>query len=197
MEAANLNPYHEVIFNKLGIAYSRLLMYPQAERAVERSVALNPSYPFAYNTLGIIRLAQKDVKGAVRHLRKAIGLSPRIASFHVNLGHSYMQANEFEKARQAYLAALALDPKIFAKREIIKLPYPAQETADPERHYQMARFFAETGDTDTCLAHFGKALAAGFIDAQRLMADKAFGSMLDNEDFVRLAESYGLSVKKP
>jgi len=81
LEAADLNPYHEVIYNKVGIAYSKLTQYPQARRAVTRSIGLNPKYAFAYNTLGIVNLAEQNPKGAIKAFKKAISLNPNTASF--------------------------------------------------------------------------------------------------------------------
>jgi len=196
LEAADLNPYHEVIYNKVGIAYSKLAQYTQARRAVERSIGLNAKYAFAYNTLGIIRLAEQDPKGAVDSFKRAISLTPDVASFHVNLGQAYMDRQKFDDAREAYRRALELDKNAFSRRDVVELSFPGDEKQDPERHYQMARFFAEIGDKASCLRFLSKALAAGFVDFKRLSGDQVFDRFRDDTDFQNLLGSYPGALKK-
>lgn len=194
LEAADLNPYHEVIFNKLGIAYSRLTRYSQAREAVERSIGLNPKYSYAHNTLGIVELAEQDPKGAVKAFRKAIDLTPQIASFHANLGHAYMQRHKFDEARKAYREALRLDPQVFSNTSAMELSFPEDPRPDPERHYQMAVFFAETGDKAACLSYLSKAFSAGFSDRERISGEVAFEKLRADQDFIQLLELYGLKT---
>jgi len=192
LEAADLNPYHEVIFNKLAITYSKLVQYPQARKAVERAIALEPKYPFAHNTLGIVELAEQDPKGATRAFSTAIDLKPDVASFYVNLGHAYMQRHKFEEAREAYLKALDIDSKVFTNTDTMQLSFPEERKPDPERPYQMAVFFAQLGDKASCLQYLSKAFVAGFNDAKRLAAEEAFEPLRQDSDFIQLLESHGL-----
>ena len=192
LEAADLNPYHEVIFNKLAITYSRLVQYPQARKAVERSLGLNPKYAFAHNTLGIVELAEQNPKGAVRAFHAAIELSPRVASFYVNLGHAYMQRHKFKEAREAYREALEIDPKVFTGTDTMELTFPEDTKPDPERPYQMAIFFADAGDKASCLRYLSKAFAAGFTDGKRIATEAAFEKFRQDQDFINLLDSYGL-----
>jgi tetratricopeptide (TPR) repeat protein len=194
LEAADLNPYQEVIFNKLAITYSRLLQYDRAKRAAERSLGLKPDYAYAYNTLGIVKLATLDTKGAIRAVNKAIQLRPDVASFYVNLGHAYMQARKYHEARKVYLEALRLDPGAFSQKDMVELSLATGKEPDPERHYQMALFFAESGDKESCLAYMQKALSAGFTNVKRISEEKAFKELRKDEDFRRLLQSYGLQM---
>ncbi len=194
LEAADLNPYHEVIFNKLAITYSKLVQYPQARKAVERALALDPKYAFAHNTLGIVELAEQDPKGATRAFNAAIDLKPNIPSFYVNLGHAYMQRHKFQEAREAYRKALEIDPRVFTDTDTMELSFPEERKPDPERPYQMAIFFAEAGDKTSCLHYLSKAFAAGFTDAKRLATEAAFEKLREDEDFIRLLDSYGLKT---
>jgi tetratricopeptide (TPR) repeat protein len=192
LEAADLNPYHEVIFNKLAITYSRLFQYPQAKRAVERSIGLNPKYSFAYNTLGIVQLAEQNPKAATRSFHTAIQLSPKVASFYVNLGHAYMQRHKFSEARDVYRKALQIDPNVFTNTDTMELTFPQDTKPDPERPYQMAIFFADAGDKASCLHYLSKAFAAGFTDRKRIATEEAFEKFRQDQDFIQLLESYGL-----
>ncbi|MFB3905446.1 MAG: tetratricopeptide repeat protein [Acidobacteriota bacterium] len=194
LEAADLNPYHEVIFNKLAITYSKLVQYPQARKAVERALGLDPKYAFAHNTLGIVELAEQDPKGAARAFHTAIDLKPNVASFYVNLGHGYMQSHKFKEGRNAYRKALEIDPNVFTDTETMELSFPEQTKPDPERPYQMAIFFADAGDKANCLHYLTKAFAAGFNDGKRLATEKAFDKIRQDEDFIRLLDSYGVKM---
>jgi tetratricopeptide (TPR) repeat protein len=194
LEAADLNPYHHVIFNKLAIVYAKLGRYQEGRRAITRSIGLDPKYPYAYNTFGIIKLAENDPSGAVKAIRKAISLSDRVPNFYVNLGHAYMHRHAFDRAREAYREALELDPKIFSgSREFVELTFIGVEKPDPERNYQMAVFFAEAGDKNSLLLYLSKALTAGFADGRRLEKESAFETFRNDEDFRRLLESYGIA----
>jgi len=196
LEAADLHPYHEVIFNKLAITYSKLVQYPQARKAVERALGLNSEYPFAHNTLGIVELAEQDPKGATRAFNRAIDLSPKVPSFYVNLGHAYMQRHKFNEAREVYRKALELDPKVFTQTDTMELSFPEEKKPDPERPYQMAIFFAENGDKTGCLHHLSKAFAAGFSDVKRLASEQAFEQFREDPDFIRLIDSYGMRASR-
>jgi len=192
LEASRLNPYHEVIFNKLAMAYSRLKQFRQAEEAVKRSIRLEPEYPFAHNTRGIISLATQYNRQAIRSFKEAIKLRPGEASFYLNLGHAYIRDDEYQEGMRTYQKALEIDPEVFRRSDVIELSYEFNDPANPERFYQLARIFAELGDKDTCLDYLGKALSAGFSDSRRLMSDAAFEKLRQDTEFVKLIASYGI-----
>lgn len=192
LEASQHNPYHEVIFNKLAVTYSRLQMYDQAERAVDRSIGLNRSYAYAYNTRGIIDMAKDDFKGAVKSLEKAIDLRPDVANFYVNLGYAYMQRDQYEKAVDSYRRALQMDPLVFEDRNFIELGYSGPDALNAERFYEMSRLFAELGNKEFCLSYLTKALGAGFSDFRRLVQDDAFHPLREDPDFLSLLNLYGV-----
>jgi len=192
LEASRLNPYHEVIFNKLAIAYSRLSQFRQAGEAIDRSIRLEPSYAFARNTRGIIHLADEFHQSAISSFKEAIKLRPEEANFYVNLGHAYLRVNQYEEGLKTYQLALQLDPEILGKSDVIELSYRDRQQASSERFYQMARIFAELGDKATCLDYLGKALSAGFSDGRRLLGDTAFEQLYDDVEFVDLITLYGI-----
>jgi len=192
LEASRLNPYQEVIFNKLAIAYSRLRQFRQAGEAIDRSIRLEPSYAFAHNTRGIIHLADDFHQSAIRSFKEAIKLRPQEANFYVNLGHAYLRVNKYEEGLDTYQLALQMDPEILSKSDVIELSYQDRQQASSERFYQMARIFAELGDKATCLDYLGKALSAGFSDTQRLLGDTAFEQLRNDMEFVDLITLYGI-----
>ncbi len=192
LEASRLNPYHEVIFNKLAIAYSRLSQFRQAGEAIDRSIRLEPDYAFAHNTKGIVQLANEFHQSAIRSFKKAIQLKPEEANFYVNLGHAYLRIDKYEEGLKTYQIALEMDPEILAKADVIELAYQRQQEESSERFYQMARIFAELGDKTVCLDYLGKALSAGFANGRRLLGDAAFEEFHKDEDFIDLMLLFGI-----
>ena len=197
LEASRLNPYHEVIFNKLAIAYSRLQQFNQAEKAVERAIRLEPSYSSAHNTIGIVYLAHRSNKRAIRSFQEAIRLKPEEANFYVNLGQAYLRDEKYKEGLRTYQKALDLDPEILDNADIIELTPPSTEVARLESLYQMARVFAELGNKQSCLEFLGKALSAGFSDGRRLMRDTAFEKFYEDAEFMDLIALYGIEGSNP
>lgn len=191
LEGTRLNPYHEVIFNRLAIAYSRLNQFHQAGEAINRSIRLAPDYAFAHNTRGIIHMANDFNQSAINSFKEAIKIKSDEANFYVNLGHAYLRTDKYEEGLEIYQVALLLDPEILGKSGAIELSYQ-DEKMTIERFYQMSRIFAELGNKEVCLDYLGKALSAGFEDGQRLMEDVAFEPLRDDLDFIDLIELYGL-----
>jgi tetratricopeptide (TPR) repeat protein len=191
-EASRLNPYHEVIFNKLAIAYSRLQQFSQAEKAAERAIRLEPGYSSAHNTIGIVYLAKRSNKRAIRSFQEAITLEPEEANFYVNLAQAYLRDEKYEESLRTYRKALELDPEILDNPDVIELTQQPTEVAVPERLYQTARVFAELGNKQSCLEYLGQALSAGFSDGRRLMSDTAFEKFYEDAEFMDLIALYGI-----
>jgi len=192
LEASRLNPYHEVIFNRLAIAYARLQQFLQAEKAVERAIRLEPTYSFGHNTRGIVYLANRFNKRAIRSFQEAIRLEPDEANFYVNLGLAYLRDEKYKEGLRTYQKALELDPEILDNADVIELTPQSTEVATAERLYQMARVFAELGNKQSCLEYLGKALSAGFSDSRRLMSDTAFEKFYEDAEFMDLITLYGI-----
>ena len=192
LEASRLNPYHEIIFNKLAIAYSRLQQFLQAKKAVERALRLEPGYASAHNTIGIVYLANRSNKRAIRSFQEAIRLKPEEANFYVNLGQAYLREEKYQEGLRTYQKALELDPDILDNANVIELTPQSAEVVTAERLYQMARVFAELGNRQSCLEYLGKALSAGFSDGCRLLNDTAFEKFFEDEEFLDLIALYGV-----
>lgn len=201
-EASVLYPYHESIFNKLAIAYSRLQRYREARKAIHHAISLNPKYAYAYNTRGMIQLAQWDNKGAVRSFQKAIRLLPEpplddqekkwAAGFYANLGFALIQRDEFNRGLQAYQMAQRLSPRVFDKGAAIRLEYPSPTSNNPQVQYQFSKLFANLGDKEQALYYLDRALSAGFKDSKKLLKDAAFQILRGDRDFIELLERYGI-----
>ena len=196
LEASTLDPYNEVIFNKLAIAYARLTRFGQAKRASDRAIRLEPKYSFAYNTRGIIFLGLQQVATAVKAFEKAIVLAPDKPAFYINLGSAQMKLERFNDARWSFQKALNLDPEAFQLDDTLEVAAVHSESKPkPETNYQMAKLFAELGDKQTCLRYLAKALEDGFRDRRRLATDNAFAALLEDAEFISLVNSYGMVIR--
>ncbi len=211
-EASVLYPYHEVLFNKLAVAYSRLQRYGPARKAVDRSIGLNSQYPKAHNTKGMIQLAQLDNKGAIRSFRKAIDLELRVldtdlpsdpdesgprvwmGNYYLNLGYAYMLQDKYPESAEAYRNAIRFAPGILDSERTIKLKYSSPQFRNAEMHYRFSKLFASLGDKRQALRYLDRALSSGFKNPERILDEKEFEALRKDRDFVRLLERYGLNT---
>ena len=190
LEASQLDPYEEMAFNKLALAYCRLQMYPQARSAVKRAIGLNKDYAYAYNTQGILELSAQKPKSAVQSFATAVELKPDVASFYVNLGYAEGQRGNTEAAIAAFRRARQINPGIFDRQEFLELG--SVGPVDPEHYYRLALVFAELASLDRSLYYLEKAFSSGFDDFERLASEpalQAFNEMPEYQNFLR---SYGV-----
>lgn len=192
LEASQLNPYHEVIFNKLAVTYSQLRMYPQATSAVNRALGLNPKYAYAYNTRGIIQLAEQNNKKAARSFRKAIQLDGSVGHFYVNLGYVLIQQGRSNEALQIYRKGLEVDPQLFERENMLELSYSSLEDLAPEMYFELARVYADLGSLDYCLRYLGKAFAGGLSNLNRIKTDPVFQGFMEEERFLNFLRIHGV-----
>jgi tetratricopeptide (TPR) repeat protein len=192
LEASKLNPYHEVIFNKLAVTYSQLRMYSQATSAINRSIGLNPDYAFAYNTRGIINLAQQSDMKAARSFRKAIDLDPTVGYFYVNLGYVLIQQGRGIEAREIYRKGIEVDPGLFENENMVELSYSTVQELGPEKYFELARVYADLGHLDYCLRYLGKAFSGGLSNSARIMSDPAFEVFMEDEKFLGFLRIHGV-----
>jgi len=182
IEASRLNPNNEYIFNKMGISYSALGFYREAEQAIERSIGLNPKYFYAYNNLGTVYFAQNDLKRAEKLFRTAIKMSSKVASFYVNLGQVYLERGDFPKALEVIRKALKMDPTIMNRDNSLSIPSPNQKP-NPNKSYNLARLYAASGDAERSLRHLEEAVRNGFTHLDWVDSEKDFDAVRDNPKF--------------
>ncbi len=194
LESSTLNPYSPTCFNKLAVAYARILMFFQAKRAVDRAIRLNRDYPYGYNTRGIIQMALGRPRAAVGSFEKALHLTPQNSVFYLNLGRAHMEAGDYRKSRLALKQALQLNPDVLHLENTIEVR-ASNKRDDSESYYQMAQLFAEVGDVNACLYYLGRALESGFRNRDRLQNDAAFEALRNTRAFIELVESYGLQER--
>jgi tetratricopeptide (TPR) repeat protein len=182
-EAAKLNPNSEVIANKVGISYSAMGYYGEAEAALRRALGLNYKFYFAHNNLGTVYFAQGDHARAQKQFRKAIQMEPRIASFHINLGQSLMESGQYEKALAEIRKGLALDPNVMDKEQNVVLTSQQHLKPNPMKSYNLARVYASLKDVKACMKYLREALENGFTHLDWVDSEMDFDAIRSDTDF--------------
>ena len=118
LEAAiKLNAAATDAHEKLGITYTRMRRFADAEREFRAVLAVDPSSPTTYNNLGSMYLAADRNAEAIEALTRAIALDPRLANAHNGLGVAYARAHDLGKAVEEWREALRLRPDLTDARE--------------------------------------------------------------------------------
>ena len=190
LEASQLDPYEEMAFNKLALAYCRLQMYPQARSAVNRAIGLNREYAYAYNTQGILELSAQRPKSAAESFATAVELKPDVASFHVNLGYAEGQRGNTEKAIAAFRKARQIEPDIFDRQEFLELG--SVGPVNPEHYYRLALVFAELASLHRSMYYLKRAFSSGFDDFERLASEPALQAFNEEPEYQDFLRSYGV-----
>jgi tetratricopeptide (TPR) repeat protein len=193
LESARLNPNSEVIYNKLGIAYSQLKYYEQAIDSFLHSIALNRKYPYSYNNLGSVYFAQGNMKKSEKYFKKAIGLKNDEAAFHMNMGSVLLERKKREKAMAEWRKALALDPAILTGSSSVSLIGTRASTM--ERRYFMARLLASSGRVDLAIENLKQAIAEGFTDIDRIRKEPDFDPIRNDKRFVEFIANADMLIK--
>lgn len=195
LEAGRLNPNSEQISNKLGITYSQLEFYTEAEAAFKRSIGLKRNYAQPYNNLGSVYFALDDKKQAEKYFKRAISIEADIASFHMNLGTLYFERGKFDQALDEWRYGLKLDPNIMESSSAINLVASSTQEYSMEKRYSMARLYASMGAVDPAVENLQEALNEGFTDLQAIMTEHDFDPIREEEKFVAFMKTASLLLQ--
>ena len=177
--AIKKDPKSARLYNKRGMVKVMMMLLKDAKKDFEKAVKFDKKFAEAENNLGAM-LYYKDRKfgSAIKHYRKAIEIEPR-ANFYSNLGTAYFAKKDYDRAEQAYRAALQLDPAVFERqnsRTAVQLA--AQTLEERAKHdYVIAKMFAISGDSERCLLYLRKAMEDGFPVAENINKDKEFAGL--------------------
>jgi tetratricopeptide (TPR) repeat protein len=193
LESVRLNPNSEYVYNKLGIAYSQLTYFPQAEECFGRSIQLNPKYPYSYNNLGSVYFAQKNLKKAEKYFKKAISLKGNEASFHINLSTVYLEKKKDNKAREELTIAVKLDPNILSRNSNISLL--GGGTSSKRRHLLLAQLLASQGEVESAIENLKLAIDEGFTDIESIRKLPEYDPIRKDKRFVQFMEQADLLIR--
>ncbi len=117
--ATELDPDYALAYAGLADAYGSLAhlqyarteeVYPKAEAAALKALALDEELPEAHAALGYIKMTQWDWLTTEKECKRAIALSPSYALAHSWYGVLLLRMARFEEAAAEFTQALQLDP---------------------------------------------------------------------------------------
>jgi tetratricopeptide (TPR) repeat protein len=96
------------------LLFARMLLRWQnpsaAQEMVRKALALNPDLPLAHLVAGQIALGNGNFDDALGEFLREAAINPMYGSVYDRLGDTYLQKNQYEKAREALNRALLLEP---------------------------------------------------------------------------------------
>ena len=138
------HPDYAPAYYGLGLIYTRLGNYPQAESAFAKAVELDKKSPEYRWALGLTYYQERDIRKAVECLESAYSISkdPKIA---LELGIISRKAKEYERAFKYLEIAAGSFPNEPAPLENIALVYEEQGIYDSAREYWQKALKLEKG----------------------------------------------------
>jgi len=101
-------------FYILGLSYSKLNMFKEAEEEFKQAIYLNPKFVEGYHYLGLLYFQKKDYDKAIEYWNKILEIEPNFLNKYVvlnNLGIVYNKKEMPDKALEYFLKALQLAPE--------------------------------------------------------------------------------------
>ena len=181
-----IQPQSAEILNKIGIAYQRLGMDPDAIAYYDRAARMDHKYAAVYNNLGTVYFREDDNKRAQRFYKKSIRLDAQMAPFWSNLGAVYLAQKKYSDGAEAYERAFNLDPDIFRELELNGLHKGASPADLAKMYICFAEIYAHAGMKAQAINYLQKALLEGFADKQQLVQDQQLASLRGMPEFEHL-----------
>ena len=101
-------------YDNLGLLYSRLKKYSEAEEEFKKAIYLNPKFGKAYYDLGNLYFIQEKYDDTIEQWNKILEIEPNFLNKYIvmnNLGIVYNKKEMPEKALEYFLQALQLVPE--------------------------------------------------------------------------------------
>jgi tetratricopeptide (TPR) repeat protein len=96
---------------KIAVLFEQAGNYSDAERLLNKCIAVNPSNPLYYCSLGDTLIGLGQLQNALAAYERAVQCDHSGAGAYYNrLGHSLMKANNFSQAVEAFNSAITYDP---------------------------------------------------------------------------------------
>src|SRR5665648_506546 len=101
-------------FYILGLSYSKLNMFKEAEEEFKQAIYLNPKFTEGYHYLGLLYFQKGDFDKAIEQWNKILEIEPDFPNKYIvlnNLGIVYQKKEMPDKALEYFLEALQLVPE--------------------------------------------------------------------------------------
>jgi tetratricopeptide (TPR) repeat protein len=185
------HPKNALYWNEYGIALHNMGDLQSALRCYEKAAKLDKHYADAQNNIGTIWYERKRYPKAIRAYDRAIAMRADYAPFYLNLGYAYFAQNEYDNSISAFRQALKIDPLIFEPGHAKGGTVVQDRSIASDRgsfYFLLAKSFAETGNTERCLAYLKKAKEEGYQDIAKAKTDPSFAVMMKDPAFQEFFE---------
>ncbi|MEP7014218.1 MAG: alkaline phosphatase family protein [Verrucomicrobiota bacterium] len=138
-EAERIAPNDPSIQTYLGRLYLRQRLWPEAERAFKRALALDPDLAEAHYGLSVALPRQNFVEQGIDHGLLAVGLRHEFPEAHFQLGALLSRLGWYERAVQAFEISLRMRPSFVLAHRYLSRIYGRIGRSDlADRHRQEA-----------------------------------------------------------
>jgi tetratricopeptide (TPR) repeat protein len=185
LDSSRLNPNDELMWNRLGIAYSQLRYYDEGIAAFKHSIQLNPKYANSVNNLGSAYFAKRELKKAEKHFKKAIRMNAKEATFHMNLGSLYFERKKINEALVEWNKGLSLNPDILTKNTAVSMSIAGEHSFPKDKAFLFARIYAMAGNVPKAIEFLQQALTDGFSDLNAIQTQPDFDRIRKDEQFIK------------
>ncbi|MGH9331684.1 MAG: tetratricopeptide repeat protein [Vicinamibacterales bacterium] len=134
-EADRLEPDKALTLTALGLALNNRKQYAEAKSSLARALERDPDSVDATAALAEAEEGLGELDAADGHARRALAKAGGHATAHLVLGMVLIKRGEYAEARDALLAAAAID------------------VASPKIHYQLSLAYARLGDAEAARRH--------------------------------------------
>ena len=169
LAAPGIADYHHA----LGLALTRLEKYDDAERSLNRAIALENRAEF-HSSIGSLRKRQQRLPEAIAAYKDALRLNPSLADTHYNFGNALRSNGDLEDALESFRRALQLDAGHFhslaALGQMMRAAHRDSEAAeyfkkalalqpqDTDLLCELGDILQESGELQQAVALYQKAL---------------------------------------
>lgn len=180
------------LWNNLGLLYSKMKRFGDAEDAYKKALLLRSDYPEAYYNLGLLLFKQDKFDKAIGFFEKAIQIRPDYHQAYYNLALAFSKQGDEVKAIEAYKKVLEISPQHISSKLNLAVRY-----SKAKEYKQAQKLYEEVLEQDS--SYFTAWLNLGLV----LYQQKEYGSAQDalekaislepenDKAFRALAQNYG------
>jgi len=171
--AVELNPASDMSRYNLGVIYTEVNDYENADRILRELLQRSPNNVMGWAAFGDLALCRSEFKDAESRYRNALIFQPEAVQVHQKIGNLLILLGRIDEARSSYL-------------QIEKL----NRGNDASAAYQLAKVEAIAGDISASIKWLGTSLERGYNDFAGIMADEELNLLRSDARYADLVKKY-------
>ncbi|MDE3103918.1 MAG: tetratricopeptide repeat protein [Acidobacteriota bacterium] len=176
--------------NRIGVTQLQLNNLVLARASFQRALKLNRRSAEAWNNLGAIEYLEKNYAYAESDYRHAVKLRRDDAIYHSNLAVTYFDQQRYDKGRREMATAMQLDPAVYRGTGGTGVSAHVMTPEDEARfNLEMARVYAQAGNTVEMLTALSKAARGGLDIATAVGQDRNFAPYRNDPRLLTLLDT--------